>query len=663
MVLRLIAFGAFALSIVFSVTVQAANRVALVIGNSNYEFALALRNPVNDARLMTETLEKTGFQVTTLLDANRDQMKKALLNYSRTLRKTGASGLFYYAGHAVEMQGRNFLAPIEMDLQDASEIEILAIDVNAFVSTMEGVADQVNIVILDACRNNPFKELADATRGFGNDGLARVVAPKGTFIAFSTAPGRRAKDGDGANSPYTTALANAMVQNGLTIEQVFKKTRADVQIATDQFQTPWENSSIIGEFYFSGKPNIASEAGDRAFWKAVGASQNPGLIQSYLDEFPGGLFVSDANRELNRLAARPVAKLALKTKPNAKNRQIAVVSKPKSKIVGKSKDIIRECDLAAAHPANGDNPAYAPGVQFGDIDPTSALVICDAAMLKSPNELRIKYQLARINYKAKSYENALTHYRSAANAGYAPAQDGLAHMYFYGDGIKQDQEQGVSWFRKAANANYAPAQYKLGLAIRAGKGVAKNHAEGNSWIRKAADLGFSSAQRFMGRAHHIYTPGFSRDLKQAVSWYRKSADQGEIYAQNRLGFMYEKGLGVETDLNEALVWYGRSAAGGFSKSQLRLAGYHNQRVGIFDAELNAYVYDSSSRPRDPVQAASWLYKALKNGSREALDKNWEQQTLMEFQLQLRRDGSFDGIIDGENNALTKAAMESLCNCR
>ncbi|PCH79726.1 MAG: hypothetical protein COB90_10680 [Hyphomicrobiales bacterium] len=156
----------------------AASRVALVIGNSAYTNISSLRNPVNDALLMARTLEASGFTVTMVLDADQKTMKRAMLGFTRTLRKTSASGLFYYAGHGVQVNGENYLIPLGVDLQDQSEIEIEAINVNAFVRTMENTQNPINIVILDACRNNPFP---GSTRS-SSRGLADVRAPRGNCL-------------------------------------------------------------------------------------------------------------------------------------------------------------------------------------------------------------------------------------------------------------------------------------------------------------------------------------------------------------------------------------------------------------------------------------------------------------------------------------------------
>ena len=224
---------------------DAAARAALVIGNSEYPFG-KLINPRNDAKLMASTLKQVGFEVTTVLDADRQTMQKALLDFSRAIRDTDTVGLFYYAGHGAQTGGENYLIPIDADIKAESELKLFGINVDEFVATLERANGRINIVILDSCRNNPF---GSGTRSLSR-GLAPIDAPTGTFIAYSTSPGQVALDGEGENSPYASALAKSIAAPGTSIEQAFKLARRDVLAATDKAQTPWETSSLTGDFYF-----------------------------------------------------------------------------------------------------------------------------------------------------------------------------------------------------------------------------------------------------------------------------------------------------------------------------------------------------------------------------------------------------------------------------
>lgn len=233
-------------------------REALLIGNGAYEATSPLQNPVNDARLMAQTLEAVGFTVTLLEDATQREMRSAILQFGRKLRSGKVeAGLFYYAGHGVQVRGENYLIPVNAMIQSEDEIELEGVNVNDFLQVMESSTTDINIVILDACRNNPFaRSFRSARRG-----LATVDAPKGTLIAYSTAPGDVALDGEGLNSPYTTALAQSIATQGhLPVESVFKATRRSVLGATQDQQLPWESSSVVGDFFFRADPGTAAVA-------------------------------------------------------------------------------------------------------------------------------------------------------------------------------------------------------------------------------------------------------------------------------------------------------------------------------------------------------------------------------------------------------------------
>jgi hypothetical protein len=228
-----------------------AKRLALVIGNSTYEHVPSLKNPSNDASLMAASLEKVGFEVTLLKDQDQRSMKSALLVFGRKLKKGAEAGLIYYAGHGIEVDGRNFLVPVDSNTQSEQEADISNIELNDLMSLMENSGVPFNILVLDACRNNPF-------RGFRSQrgGLAPVNAPRGTYIAYSTKPGTVASDGDGDNSPFTQALAEQLVTPGLTIESVFKNTRSAVLKSSDGSQLPFDSSAIEGDFYFNPAPIV-----------------------------------------------------------------------------------------------------------------------------------------------------------------------------------------------------------------------------------------------------------------------------------------------------------------------------------------------------------------------------------------------------------------------
>ena len=232
-------------------------RLALVIGNSSYESG-PLANPANDARLMSSSLGRLGFEVIERRNADQNTMKRAIQEFGARLEKAGAEavGLFYYAGHGVQLNGRNYLIPTSARIEREADVEIEAVSADWVIEQMRYARNRLNVVILDACRNNPFtRSMRSADRG-----LATMDAPAGIMIAYSTAPGTVAQDGNGRNSPYTTALTEAMLALHQPVEQVFKQVRKDVLSATAGKQVPWESSSLTGDFYFAPPEKLAAGA-------------------------------------------------------------------------------------------------------------------------------------------------------------------------------------------------------------------------------------------------------------------------------------------------------------------------------------------------------------------------------------------------------------------
>ena len=252
LLIRLIFLAA---AILASSAVQAQEtRIALVIGNSDYSSG-PLPNPANDAKLVGDALTALGFDVIARRNADQVTMKRAIQEFGSRLEKAGpaAVGLFYYAGHGMQLSGRNYLIPTTARIEREGDVEIEAVSADWVIEQMKYARNRLNIVILDACRNNP---LSGGQRSMTR-GLALVNAPHGSLVAFSTAPGGVSVDGDGQNSPYTQALARAMVQRGFAAEQVFREVRVKVLEATGRQQVPWESSSLTGAFYFSPALSVA----------------------------------------------------------------------------------------------------------------------------------------------------------------------------------------------------------------------------------------------------------------------------------------------------------------------------------------------------------------------------------------------------------------------
>jgi uncharacterized caspase-like protein len=291
-------------------TAIAEERFALVIGNAAYRSADPLDNPVNDARLVAQSLRQAGFSVELREDLDRTGLVAALRGFGARLHEN-AVAVLYYAGHGLQLRDRNYLIPIDADIRSEDEIPIAGLDLGFILGRMSAARSRVNIVILDACRNNPFAGRSGAKA----QGLAQMDAPVGTLLAYATAPGKLAADsGGGSNSLYALHLARHLLTPGLPVEHVFKRVREGVVRETAEQQVPWESSSLQGEFAFVPGVSPAREAaadidaaGELAFWNSIQSSTRADEYQAYLRQYPNGRFAVLAQTRLAAFSAPPAA--------------------------------------------------------------------------------------------------------------------------------------------------------------------------------------------------------------------------------------------------------------------------------------------------------------------------------------------------------------------
>jgi len=257
-------------------------RQALVIGNSEYRHAGRLRNPVNDARAIGSTLQQLGFDVTLLTDADQRKMERAIRDFGDELRSRRGVGLFYYAGHGMQFDGENYLLPTDINPSTEEDVRYDAVPLGKLLAQMRAADNAMNVVVLDACRNNPFSR---SFRTF-NPGLAQINAAAGTFISFATAPGQVAADGSGNNGLFTSKLLDHLQTPGLKIEEVFKRTTADVYQASGSQQAPWVQYSVIGDFFFVPKgqsPQVPNQTALSDLQKRADAEKAARLEQQRLE--------------------------------------------------------------------------------------------------------------------------------------------------------------------------------------------------------------------------------------------------------------------------------------------------------------------------------------------------------------------------------------------
>lgn len=358
-------------------------RLALIIGNASYNSS-PLSNPVNDARLMDKVLKEAGFTTIKAENASIRDMRRLVRDFGDKLKASGGVGLFYYAGHGVQVRGENFLVSTDSDIRNEDEVADDSVNVSVILDKMQSAGNRMNLIILDACRDNPFVNKSRSSAA----GLATINAPSGSLVAYATAPGSVASDGKGQNGLYTEFLAKAIQQPGLAVEEVFKQVRTAVRIGSNNKQTPWENTALEGQFYFKSPPPVARPAPepvparaavpdllavDMAFWESVKTSQRSGELQAYLTQFPNGVFAVLAKMrmdEIKMLAAAPPPKPIVEQNPNV------VATSAESK--------------PALPPASPARPAQEqrPGVLVASIESKPAVSTSQLqALLPNPNQV------------------------------------------------------------------------------------------------------------------------------------------------------------------------------------------------------------------------------------------------------------------------------------
>ena len=580
----------------FAAPALADKRVALVIGNSSYRSVPHLDNPANDAKLMAKTLRGLGFELVgdgAQIDLDKAGFESALQKFGNQV--LGADvGLFYYAGHGLQIDGKNFLVPIEANPTKEADVFLQMIDTQVVLSQMEGAGTKLNIVLLDACRNSPFGGRGlRATSG----GLAQMQAPEGTLISYATQPGNVATDGADGDSPYTLAVADTISRPGLGLFDAFNEVGVAVKRATGGAQQPWVASSPIeGSFYFAGAPQAAVTPPPTT---APLAEATPAKTP------PIAVAIADASRTTDgpaptRPGASPTAPPTGNQKDSAGQAppvQTAALppTQPTSSARGAA-SAVADCDRLAGLPRDpGLTPGVA-GVDFQDIDPVPALAACRAAIAEQADDPRVAFELGRaISKSGGSDADALALYRKAAAAGHAGAMHNLGIAYETGKGVDRNLATALDWFRKSANGGDTAAMVRMGFAYKNGEGVPLDYVQALQWFRKAADGGAAAGMTDVGLAYQSGR-GVAKNPIEAVAWFRKAAAANGAGGMNLLGLAYLHGAGVPRDPAEAVKWFQQSAAAGNREAMLNLGKSYADGVGV---------------ARDKAQAELWLQRAQK----------------------------------------------------
>jgi TPR repeat protein len=581
----------------------AAKRVALVIGNSSYRNVVHLQNPANDAKLMAKTLSDLGFTLVgddAQLDLDKPHFDAALEDFSNQVLGADVA-LFYYAGHGVQVGGRNFLVPVDSNPTKESDVYLQMVDTSIVLSQMEGSGTKLNIVLLDACRNNPFS--GRGLRATGG-GLAQMRAPEGTLISYATQPGAAALDGQDGDSPYTKALAQTMRKPGIGLFDTFNEVGVAVKRATGGQQQPWLSSSPIeGGFFFvsapaaiaiaAATPTMEAPSAD-APKRAADANAPPdGASTEKPDSAPKppqtAPVVINAQTALGAKAASPPSK-------PASEQQTAALAPNETPQAGKEAETpVAACDRLASAPLDTERLPGVAGVEFESLIAGPAIEACRAALAVEPNNPRIEFQLGRSEMKAGGLDaEAIALFRKAAAAGHGSSMNSLALAYERGAGVPKDLAEAVRWYHRAAETGNSAAIHRLGMAYKNGDGVLMNWSQAFHWFRMSAAAGNIFGMTDLGRA---YAQGWGTpaDPVEAAKWFRKAADAGGAMGMNHLGLAYLRGMGLQRDPAEAVRWFRKSADAGNTAAMENLGRAYRNGVGVERNEQEAERWFAKAR--------------------------------------------------------------------
>ena len=464
-------------------------RLALVLGNSKYQNAPELTNPANDAQDLAKELRQIGFDVIEEHDASRDAMAKAVHEFSERL--PGAQvALFFYAGHGLQMNGENYLVPTDAKVETASDVRFNTISLSDIQGEMEG-SGRTDIIILDACRDNPFADnLAQGSRGIRvSHGLVRTdTTAQGSLIVYSTQPNNVALDGAGRNSPFTEALLKHVLTPGLEIRQMISRVRGDVLAATGNKQTPWDSSSLVGDVYLVNQPDVAP----------------------------------------------PQAVAAATTSPVSPTPSPAPVPAPQAAAAPET-----ECERLAGY--HIQRTLVASGMEEEAVtDWSHAATMCQAEVAAHPGDPRFVYALGRAQNRLTNYGEALRDFRIAADMGNLEALVDLGLLYHSGHGVMQSYPTAFADFSKAADAGSSRGLVNLASMYGNGFGVAKDPAKALDLAERSIEAGNPFGLRIVAN-HYFNGSGVPRDYQMAAQYLQQSVDLGDGQAMKFLANMYESG--------------------------------------------------------------------------------------------------------------------------
>jgi uncharacterized caspase-like protein len=488
----------------------AGERVALVIGAGNYSHVPSLANPANDAADISAALDRLGLASKLVIDPTYDDLRKALIEFSRRARGADIA-LVFYAGHGIALEGNNWLVPVDAELKTDLDVANEAIGLKSLIQSVSR-ASGLGLIILDACRDNPFAAKmarSKLTRSVAR-GFARVEPTSNVLVAYAAKDGTTARDGNRRNSPYTTALLRNLEIPRLELSFLFRNVRDEVMAATNRTQQPFVYGSLSSKPVYlnaavapataaapsappAAAPQASVAASDEVIWPTIKDSSDIQLLRDFLAKFPNSAHGADARARLDGLQSA------------------------------------RDCDRLAGTDLERDRARSVAVVRDAKTKPDAATNACDEAMRQFPGVARFAFQAGRAAEARKNFATARALYEKAGAGGSAPAMLRLGLLYSEGHALAVDDAQARQWFEKAASQSLPAAMLRLGMLYEAGRGVERDYAEARRWYAKAADLGDWPAMMSLGRLYERGL-GVTKDASEAHAWYqkaesRKSADR------------------------------------------------------------------------------------------------------------------------------------------
>lgn len=589
-------------------TAEAQDRWALVLGVSQYDSPqiAPLQNTLNDARTIAAALNTMGFKVYYLENAARHEVDQAMDRIAR--EEAGAEvGVFYFAGHAVQLDGQNLALPSDIRPDGGESLRTGAISVNDLVARMNAIGTKSLVVILDACRNSPIPgQSASGT------GLALVDAPANTIIAYATAPGAVAYDGAGANSPYTAALASALEGAEQDFRDVLRLVRARVRLATGGTQTPWYVDNTRAPITIRPKHEIAPEvlvemvsgreiSLSTTAWLTIAESADPRDFAQYIALFPEDKLADIAKRQMTEIEATDA--------PGFPLMEIDVQG-PAREIPGGLMAEITACDILAT--GVGDVMALVEPVPHDLVNTRAALRACVAAVSDDPTNGRLTNHLARVLRLAQRFDEALHYYELAAQLGNPTAYTGISAFYRQGIGVTPDHKRAFEAARQGALLGSPAAQLMTGIFFREGWSVQQSYPEAMRWMELAVRNGDANALVAYG---DFYRKGLGVEVDEtrAVDYYRKAAVLGSSDAENLIGMAYMRGKGAPHDTDTGIAWLVRSSDAGNPYAAFQLGRAFQDGWGVKKDLTTALAYFKLSAQRNYLGAHILIGDILRDG--------------------------------------------------